>query len=232
MRIFNLIISTSLSFLLLLLGSGIVAGVFNQISYSMANALLRRGGIVLQSPQMFLKELYAWFEADPLAAGGIGIGIASVGFVWFLLEIGQLIPKTPKENSSLMIMPDMGREILIPKSPKANSTLILKSDADGEIEIPAEVAEEFIQQAVLQVANVESFQPRLERSEQGLIVHGVAEVNKSIGQSIKDLGEQIQTSIRNVVEQQIGISASEVHIQIQTVSKQKEREGLTLLPDV
>ncbi len=231
MRIFNLIISTSLSFLLILLGSGIVAGVFNQISYSTANALLRRGGIVLQSPQMFLKELYAWFEADPLAAGGIGIGIASVGFVWLLLEIGQLISKAPKESSSLMLVSDMSREIHIPKAPKANSTLIIKSDAGGEIEIPEEVAEEFIQQAVVQMANVESFQPRLEQREQGLIVYGVAEVNPSIGQSIKDMGEQIQTSIRNVVEQQIGISASEVHVQLRTANKQKEREGLTLLPD-
>jgi uncharacterized alkaline shock family protein YloU len=232
MRIFNLIISTSLSFLLILLGSGIVAGVFNQISYSTANALLRRGGIVLQSPRMFLKELYAWYEADPLGAGGIGLGIVSVGFIWLLFEIGYLVPRVAQESSSLMALPDMSREILIPKNPKADSTLTLKSDAGGEIEIPEEVAEDFIQRAVLQVANVKSFQPRLEQSEEGLIVHGVAEVNQPVGQSIRDMGEQIQTSIRNVIEQQIGMSASEVHVQIRTVSQQKEREGLTLFPEV
>lgn len=103
MRIFNWLVSTSLSLLLIFLGSGITAGVFNQIPYSTAHALLRRGGLVLESPYMFLKEIYAWFEADPLAAAGTGIGVAAVGLVWLLLEIGQLFPKTPKASSPLTL---------------------------------------------------------------------------------------------------------------------------------
>jgi hypothetical protein len=112
MRIFNWMTGVLLSLICMLLGGWIVAGTTNQVSYAMSEAFLQQNKLVLNSPYLFLKESYAWFGEQPLVAGGIGAGLALAGLIWFILELGALIPK-PK--------------------PQAPSNLILKSDARGEI---------------------------------------------------------------------------------------------------
>jgi hypothetical protein len=112
MRIFNWMTGVLLSLLCTLLGGWMVAGATNQVSYAVSEAFLRQSTLSLNSPYLLLNECYTWFGEQPLVAGGIGAGLALAGLIWFILELGALIPK-PK--------------------PQAPSNLILKSDARGEI---------------------------------------------------------------------------------------------------
>ncbi len=204
MRIFNWITGFILSVLCLLLGGWMVAGVTDQVPYSVAEAFLRQSQLSLNSPFLFLKECYTWFGEQPLVAGGIGAGFALAGLWWFILELGALIPK-PK--------------------PQAPSDLILKSDARGEIAIPPKIVGGFIRQAVLEIPNVEDFHPHLEPSARGLIISGVADLNELGSQDTKDIGEQIRASIHHIVEQQLGMSVDETRVQLRWRDGQEKTKG-------
>lgn len=204
MRIFNWMTGTLLSLLCMLLGGWMVAGVTNQVPYTVSEAFLRQSKLNLNAPYLFLNECYTWFGEQPLVAGGIGAGFALAGLLWFILELGALIPK-PK--------------------PQAPADLILKSDARGEIAIPPKVVGGFIRQAVLEIKNVEDFQPHIEHSARGLIISGVADLNQLGSQNTKEIGEQIRASIHNVIEQQLGMSVDETRVQLRWNDKQEKTQG-------